>query len=169
MKKVVELIFLSILLLSIGSCGKNTNQNDLEKLNLKGDVVLIIDGEKGGSSTIFFNEKGNISKEYFDYNGNSYIKNYFYIDNKLSKTIKNSISEDKNFNNIYIENLNYDNNGNLNTMVGQSDKGKFSNTYYFYENGKLIKDSTEDMIRNGFVETLVGCNADKAKVKIQNI
>ena len=157
MKKVVELIFLSILLLFIGSCGKNTNQNDLEKLNLKGDVVLIKDGEKGFSSTIFFNDKGNIIKEYFDYNGNSYIKNYFYIDDKLSKTIK--ISNEKNFingvyyHNVYEENFNYDNNGILNSMVGQGDNSKVSNTYYFYENGKLIKDSTKEVF--GFIATTV--------------
>lgn len=44
MKKLIHFLFLSILLLSFGSCGKNTNQNDLEKMNLKGEVVLIKDG-----------------------------------------------------------------------------------------------------------------------------
>jgi hypothetical protein len=146
MKKVVELIFLTILLLSFGSCGKNPNQNDLEKMNLKGDVVLIKDREY-----IFFNDKGNSIKKYNEFTDGigEYINiaNYFYIENKLSKitslitlSIQNKIYKTE-----IQESFNYDNDGNLTTsarVTGDGDKKIGGITYYFYQKGKLVTDST---------------------------
>ena len=153
MKKLADLILLSTLLLSFGSCGKNTNQNDLEKMNLKGEVVLI----KDGGEYIFFNDKGNIIKKYNDYRlENLTIQNYYYIDNRLSKTkylVKSNINN--NISNYDIqETFNYDDDGKLISSVGQSDKGGSWNTFHFYQKGKLVKDSTQQQFI-GFLSTRV--------------
>ena len=140
MKKYLKYILIISIFSFFQSCGKNTNQNDLEKINLKGDVILI----KDGGEYIFFNEKGNIINKYNDYNPeNLYIINYFYIDNRLSKTIslrkmswlRKWITEKEQYN------FNYDNNGQL-INRNMEDESGVVNSYLFYDNGKLIKDST---------------------------
>ena len=144
MKKLIHFLFLSILLLSIVSCGKNTNQNDLEKMNLKGNIVLIKDGEE----YIFFTDKGNIIKKYSGENDeNLGIGNYFYIENRLSKIIR--LTKYTFQNKIYKfesqETFNYDNDGNLTTSTiisGDGDLRTEITKYHFYHKGKLVKDST---------------------------
>jgi hypothetical protein len=142
MKKYLKYILIISIFSFFQSCGKHSNQNDLEKMNLKGDVILI----KDGVEYIFFNDKGNIIKKYNDFNTeNISIGNYFYIENKLSKiiTLFKSSNQNKTYNNEIQETFNYDNDGNLITSVGQSDQGGSWNVFYFYEKGKLVKDSVQ--------------------------
>jgi len=85
MRRVSNLLSLLIILFSFGSCGTKPPINDLQKMNLNGDVILIKDPN---GFYIFFNDEGNIIKKYFYYSPNiCSITNYFYIDNRLSKTI----------------------------------------------------------------------------------
>jgi len=144
MRRVSNLLSLLIILFSFGSCGTKPPINDLQKMNLNGDVILIKDPN---GFYIFFNDEGNIIKKYFYYSPNiCSITNYFYIDNRLSKTIglkspTQAEQADKIPYREIKENFNYDNNGNL-LSTETSEWDGLENKYYFYENGKLIKDSS---------------------------
>ena len=144
MRRVSNLLSLLIILFSFGSCGTKPPINDLQKMNLNGDVILIKDPN---GSYIFFNDEGNIIKKYYYYSPIiCSIINYFYIDNRLSKTIAlksptPAEQADKIPYREIKENFNYDNNGNL-LSTETSEFDGVENKYYFYENGKLIKDSS---------------------------
>jgi hypothetical protein len=150
MKKAPELIFISILLLTLGSCGTQPNQSDLKKMNLKGEVVLI----KEGKDYIFFNDDGNIQKKYSDENSYKYIDNFFYIEKKLNKRTTFIIYESHAKTQVSEKQINfhYDKDGNLtfestiyksDNVLSAEDLSTLShNRYYFYENGKIITDSS---------------------------
>jgi hypothetical protein len=133
--------------LIFSSCDNKSPDNDLKKMNLNGDVILI----KDGGTYIFFDDKGNIIREYNDYNPkNISISNYFYIENKLSKKISlnKSIIVEKVFNDEMQKIFNYDNNGNLITAQGLYNNKIDYNEFYLYENGKLVKDSSYAISEN---------------------
>ena len=149
MKKIFKLIFLSLLLLSFGSCAKHTNQNDLEKMYLKGDVILLKDID---DEYYFFDDKGFITKSYSSYEKTKSISNYYYINNKLSKII--TISSDIDGTGENIDTYYYDDKGSLQYNISNGVKNKekaFLKTFYFYKGNFLVMDSTLDFIENGFM------------------
>ena len=144
--KTYPISFLSIILLfSIFSCSTHREQNDLQEMNLSGDVILM----KEGITYTFFDEHGKITKSFSDetteFKNSTYtmqnIYNYFYIDGKLTKKINyNYYSEDDEVTEG-LETFSYDEQGRLKTSSYKKDDWQ-SKKYYFYENGKLSKDST---------------------------
>lgn len=139
MKNILKLLFLAITLLIFSGCDNKSPDNDLKKMNLNGDVILIKDGGK----YIFFDDKGNITRDYNDYNPKSIsISNYYYIDKKLIKKI--NLRKSIIGNEVYIDenqiDYNYGIDGNL-TKIDLKTPETSNTTYYFYKNGKLIRDS----------------------------
>ena len=119
MKIASNLLFLLIILFSISSCDTKHPINDLQKMNLNGDVILI---KEGGTHT-FFDDNGNKIKEYNGYNPNNIrVTNYFYIEKKLSKTISSNKSVIGN--KVYIdesqENFTYSKDGILTSSTYQT-------------------------------------------------
>ena len=146
LKKIVELIFLSILLLSFVSCGKHTNQNDLEKMNLKADVILLKDID---DEYYFFDDNGFITKSYSSYEKFKSISNYYYINNKLSKIV--TISRDIDGTGEKLYTYYYDDNGLLQYNILNGKKGneiEYIRTTYYYIENKLVKDSTFETVGN---------------------
>ena len=144
-KHVLPFVPFFLLIFALMSCSSSQEQNDLQKMNLSGDVILL----KEGAYFTFFDENGNITKSFSDetteYNNrkftNQTISNYFYIDGKLDKKINyhyNSI-DDKITEGL--ETFSYNEEGLLKSSTSKTGNWQ-SKTYYFYENGKLSKDST---------------------------
>jgi len=145
MKNYCPSFVVILFVFSLLSCSTNQEQNDLQKMNLKGDVILI----KEGPYFTFFDENGNISKSFSDvtteYNNrkftNQSIANYFYIDGKLDKKINydyNSVDDEVTEG---LETFSYDEEGLLRSSTYK--KGEWESTkYIFYEDGRLSKDST---------------------------
>jgi hypothetical protein len=123
--------------LSLANCNsKNKSpKNDLGKMNLKGDVIGVLDDD----NFTFFNKDGNIEKIINISNNEALrIEKYLYSDGKLNKIVKELKSANLND----VRNCSYDENNHLISIIQAGDALAFSNNYFTYNNdGLLIKDS----------------------------
>ncbi len=146
MKKYLKYILIISIFSFFQSCGKNTNQNDLEKINLKGDVIFV-----------GFDEGGKLSKDIweFDNNGN-FIRTIEYIDyENLIILYETSFTRDTT-NKLITENkhcfFNYERqpifpitkkynylNDKLSTITYQTMTGDDVSEKYKYENDNLVE------------------------------
>lgn len=147
MIKIINLLSLSFVLLCLHSCKSKLPKNDLEKMNLNGEVILIKDVD---DNYYFFNDQGFIIKSYFVSNTSKKIANYFYINNILSKVITNS--RDENDLSEEIETYSYNNNKlqyKVSTTTKNTNEGIVkSKTSYYYNSENLVMDSTIEISEN---------------------
>jgi hypothetical protein len=150
MIKIRNLLSLSLLLFCLHSCKSKLPKNDLAKMNLSGEVILIKDVD---DHYYFFNDQGFIIKSYLVSKTSREIANYYYIYNILSKIITNS--RDENDLSEGIETYSYDNNKlqyKISTITKNTSKEIInSKTLYYYNGETLVMDSTIDIWENFFL------------------
>ena len=142
MKSSTIHLFAFLLILTIQSCKSYSAKNDLEKMNLKGNVIGLLN-EK--NEFYFFNKDGFIEK-FIQYFGSDRevcaFQDYIYVENLLNKTIGRLYISDFVDENILT---NYIYNKDKQLIKTSSPTKTLGNTYkyFFYDkDGKLIKDSS---------------------------
>ena len=128
----ILLSFLSLILMGFVSCkGISKPKNDLDKENLKGDVILV----DNGNEVTFYNQEG-LKKKYSDYL-NKIIESYTYINNKLSSSTSRSETSKDESKTIYY----YSEKGILDSLEFNSNSLKTKEYYTNDFNGNVIIDS----------------------------
>ena len=132
----VLLSFLSLILIGFVSCkGGSKPKNDLDKENLKGDVILV---DKENEVT-FYNSNGMIEKELEDIENNTgYISSLNYINNKLSTEISKWLSPKSEAKTLYY----YNEKGILDSSEFNSKDFNSKEYYKFDFNGNIVIDSS---------------------------
>ena len=144
MRKVSNLLSILIILFSFGSCDTKPTKtkspitkpplNDLQKMNLKGDVIALKDGD---DKFYFFNQNGFIDKIIYYSNGVDQIEDYLYSNNLLDKQIVKMNGSDESV----ITTCIYNEKKQLVKKICKWSLGD-GYSYYIYNNdGKIIKDS----------------------------
>lgn len=157
MKIKYSVIFLGITLLSIFSCSDSNEKqkNDLEKENLKGDVLFILESEltEGDDSPtkryIEYNQFGYTVNDYLEYESPAHLFQFFYDENRLLKCV-----EQERIGRIDFEKISlylYDEQNRLlkKQSTGKRSQGESYGNYdvlYSYENDRIKKETT---IKNG--------------------
>jgi YD repeat-containing protein len=160
MKKFFSIIQ-AFFILIVSSCTistKNSKQRtDLEKENLKGDVILIVEDHKkdGKLKNIIklYNDIGNLETIFDD----TFIEDFpimttfYYQNNKIQSSIKTGYKKEK----FYVETFyNYDKTGSLTSSLSKSltgTKAKKNIVYIVDENNNIISEKINDSELN--VET----------------
>ena len=123
------------------SCSENIQEkevetfqkNDLEKENLKGDIIMILDENDWDLSFTSYNSDGYIETIFMGSNNSSFFYEEFsYVNRLLTSRITNGYGEEK------TEVLSYDEENNLISR----ELPKVQSQFYFYDDyNKLIRDS----------------------------
>jgi len=132
MKKYLKYLLIISIFSLFQNCGKHSNKNDLQKNNLKGDVI----GLKEGDFFYFYNDKGNIVKEFFNIDNKvASVIDYIYNDEKLDKVIQKVQDKD------LIKTCSYDDKGRL---ILETEDEPDDKTYHYhnYNDNLLIQDSS---------------------------
>lgn len=146
------LISLTSFLYSCGDVKEITEKTDLEKMNLKGDVIGLDDG----NHFIIFNTIGNVEKRiYYSEDVVGETSNYIYFENKLEKIIMKGQSNDHD----RITFCTYDSNNRLSKQSTENDRIVENNFFFYDNNGIPTKDSLVSFDK---------ANPDKAAVNIIN-
>lgn len=145
MKKVSlfkSITYLFLTIISITSCdvSDKKNETDLEKENLKGEVVFVQILGLSLKPHTEFNENGFIKRKILSIPKISYYEEteYFYLNDKISKEILYKGDEDGL--SSFIGNYKYDGNGNLSIIEKQYSKDILQTINYRYKDHLLIEE-----------------------------
>lgn len=154
--KNILIKFITGLSVIISSCSSDVKKNDLEKENLKGDVVAYLNSYKNNENVIvesltLFNEEGMIEKKYE--NNPTYelvIENYFYKKGLLDTRTRLKWSDGEKVNET--ENYIYDESG---FLIKQTSDffGELEKKTYEYKDGRLLKEYLPNGVKEYFYST----------------
>ena len=147
MKIKYSIIFLGIILVSLFSCSdsKLGQETDLEKENLKGDVVLVFTKNDGFVSLNLFNDRGMLTKKFSGSTGKYFTLDESIYDNERKILVKIS----SNFGDGLSNNENkysYDTNGKLESINSQKSNNNskdFNQNFKYNKDGELIKEDSK--------------------------
>lgn len=155
MKINYSVIFLGITLLSIFSCSDSNEKqkNDLEKENLKGGVLFILESElrEGDDSPtkryIEYNQFGYTVNDYLEYESPAHLFQFFYDENRLLKCVEQQRIERIDFEQISLYLYDEQNRLLKKQITNKRSQGESDGNYdvlYSYENDRIKKESTID-------------------------
>ena len=151
MKIKYSIIFLGIILLSIFSCSNTSTKQktDLEKENLKGEVIFV--SEDDGKSFTLYNEYGMNTRRFVAQERNNWFldDNSFFDKNKIKNKIDESVSNGLTKKMIYE--YTYNSNDNLEQILLKDisiGSNSFTAKYEYDLNGNLIKEISDDGVQH---------------------
>lgn len=163
--KSIAYLFLSIITITSCAVSDKKNETDLEKENLKGEVVAFIStiNENEYRYLYIFDEEGMIKKQCKDAKIYSFIRNYFYNKGMLDNITESGWRLGKKIN--QSENYFYDDSGLLIKKTVDSD-AKFTTINYEYKDGQLKKELYDN---NRILEYFYSTRLDSTINKSQSV
>ena len=139
MKNIISKFIIGLSII-ISSCSSDVKKNDLEKENLKGDVVFIHILGASLKPNLEFDENGFLKRKIFSSPKYSYYEEteYFYLNDKISKEIL--YKGDKEGLSSFVGNYKYDDNGNLSVLEKQYNQDFHRTINYKYKDNLLIEE-----------------------------